>query len=87
MEARALCAASISQCYTATYYGNDECIRPCVCMGDNKYKDSTLRIPVEQSIDLCINRFWLDGGKGIILIGSPRLHMYSWCQACAADAS
>ena len=39
-----LCAASISLCYTATCYGNDEYIGSCRCMGDSKYKDSALHI-------------------------------------------
>ena len=36
---------------------------------------------------ICINRFWLVGGRVIILIDYPLLHMYSWCQSCAVDAN
>ena len=83
-----LFAASLSLCYTATYYGTDQCIGSCWCMGDSKYKDSTLHIKAEgtqitveaafaglllswglQHNGICINRFWLVGGKAIILIG------------------
>ena len=42
-----LCAARLSLCYTATCYGIDECIGSCWCMGDSKYKDSTLHIQAE----------------------------------------
>ena len=44
-----LCAASLSLCYTATCYGIDECIGSCWCMGDSKYKDSTLHIQAERA--------------------------------------
>ena len=36
---------------------------------------------------ICINRFWLVGGKAFILIGFPLLHMYNWCQSSAVDAN
>ena len=36
---------------------------------------------------ICINRFWLVGGKAIILIGFPLLHVYSWCQSSAVVAN
>ena len=44
-----LCAASLSLCYTATCYGIYECIGSCWCMGDSKYKDSTLHIQAERA--------------------------------------
>ena len=100
-----LCAASLSLCYTATFYGIHKCIGSC--MGDSKYTDSTLHIQAEQTqiqwrrplLGCCfhedynimasrisINRFWLVGSKAIILIGFPRLHMYSRCQSSSVDA-
>ena len=42
-----LCAASLSLCYTATFYGIHKCIGSC--MGDSKYTDSTLHIQAEQT--------------------------------------
>ena len=44
-----LCAVSLSLCYTATCYGIDECIGSCWCMGDSKYKDSTLHIQARRT--------------------------------------
>ena len=79
-------------CYSATCYGIDECIGSCWCMGDSKYKDSTLHIHAERTqiqwrwpslgccfhedynimaFRICMIRFWLVGGKAIILIGFP----------------
>ena len=85
-----LCAASLSLCYTATYYDISGCIVSRCCMGDSTCKDCTLHIQAEQTQiqwkqpllvccfhdvynimarRICINRFWLAGGKAIILIG------------------
>ena len=36
---------------------------------------------------ICINRLWLVGGKTIILIGFPLLHMYIWCQSTVVDTN
>ena len=101
-----LFAASLSLCYTATCYGTDECIRSCWCIGDSKYKDSSLHIQAERTqiqwrrpslgccyhedynimaFRICIKKFWLVGGKAIILIGFPLLHMYSWCQSSTVE--
>ena len=44
-----LCVASLSLCYTVACYGIDECIGFCCCMGDRKYKDSTLHIQAERT--------------------------------------
>ena len=44
-----MCAANFSLCYTATCYGINECIGSCGCMGDSKYKDSTLHFQAERT--------------------------------------
>ena len=98
-----LCAASLSLCYTATCYGNDECIGSCWCMGDSKYKESTLhsqarrtqiqwRRPSEwglqhNGLQDMHKQILTCWYKAIILIGFPLLHMYSWCQSSAVDAN
>ena len=103
-----LSATSLSLCCTVTCYGIDECLGSCWCMGDSKYKDSTIHIQAKRTqiqwrrpslgccfnedynimaFRICINRFWLGDGKAIILVGFPRLHMYSWCQSSAVDGN
>ena len=49
MIAVILCAASLSLCYTATYYDISGCIGSCWYMGDSKCKASTLHIQAEQT--------------------------------------
>ena len=94
-----LCAASLSLCYIATCYGIDECTGSCWCMGDIKYKNSSLHIQAERTQiqwrrpslvccchevynikarRICIKkRFWLVGGRVIILNDFPLLHIYN----------
>ena len=97
-----LCAASPSLCYTATCYGIDECMGVSKYTDSTlhiqakrtqiQWRRPTLGCCFHEDYNLiafriCINRFWLVGGKAIILIGFPLLHNHSWCQSSAMDAN